>query len=172
MKIEKNLSEIVVDALKLFSSKELPIFKIAKAENRLVVASGNALETGKILFEGEQAFFAGEDQYRKVLANTSIDGAVVISASGEKHAPIIVKDLISRNVQTTLLTCNGNSTAANLLKNIDEELVIETPSNAEPITYNTSTYMGMILAKTREDTKEILKFINNEIEPAIVDMTK
>jgi len=165
----RDLSQVVVDALELLSGYQPPKLDLGSPKKRLVVASGNALPTGKVIFEDEDAVFAGEDQYEKVLQKIPVDGAVVISASGKKHAPIIVGDLLKRELDTYLLTCDAGSPAAKLLAG---DHVFETRSAPEPITYNTSTYLGMILAKTGEDPAGILEFIRREIDPLIQDLTE
>lgn len=168
---DKDLYEVVVDALKLHASYELPQLNLGNPARRLVVASGNALPTGKIIFQNEDAVIRDEGQYKKALAQIpSIDGAVVISASGEKDAPTITRYLLDKRLDTYLLTCNGNSSAAKLLSELlSEDRVFETRSNKEPVTYNTSTYMGMILAKTREDPKMILQHITQYVVTRIPD---
>jgi hypothetical protein len=111
--------------------------------------------------------FASESQYQRVLERMpDLDHAVVISASGGKHAPILIKDLIRRGLMPHLITCDADSPAARLLA---KDRVTATRSQAEPLTYNTSTYLGMILAKTREDPAQIKRFILDEIQPALPD---
>ena len=167
----KNLDEVVIDALNLHSSYELPILNFDYKSKRLIVASGNALPTGKIIFQDEKdsALFADEGQYRSVLdENPSVYSAVVISASGTKHAPIIIQNLLDRGIETRLLTCNGDSPAAQLLiERTGKDFISVTKSNVEPITYNTSTYLGMILAKTREDPKKVLTHLKENVDPLI-----
>ena len=159
---DKDLHTVVVDALELHASYALPLLNLGSPARRLVVASGNAFPTGKIIFQDEDAIIKDEGQYQEALAQiSSIDGAVVISASGEKHAPTITQNLLDRGLDTYLLTCDANSSAAKLLP---RDHVFETRSNKEPVTYNTSTYMGMILAKTKEDPSEILKHIMLHID--------
>lgn len=149
------LDECVLNALKLFINEKLPELKLEKFKRPLVVGSGNAAVTGKILFEGKDAVFADEGNYSKKLdAIREIDGCILISASGGKHAPIIAKDVKKRKLPVILLTNNQNALA--------KEFADETyffPKNPEPYTYNTSTYLSMILGKTRENPKEILDFI-------------
>ncbi len=164
----KDLHEAVIDALKLHSSCELPVLKLGNPERRLVVASGNAFAAGKIIFQDEDAVFASESLYKDAFKKSPVDGAVVISASGKKHAPLIIAWLLKNNIDTYLLTCDKNSEAAKLLNNGH---IFETKHIEEPITYNTSTYMGMILAKTGEDPEKILDYINNKVDPLIPDMT-
>ena len=48
-----DLNEVVIKALDLHSSYEIPELRLPAARKRLVVASGNALPTGRILFSGE-----------------------------------------------------------------------------------------------------------------------
>jgi hypothetical protein len=164
----KDLDEVVLDALDLHASYDLPQFNFPGSENRLAVASGNALPTAKIVLDDGNTTFCDEGHYETVLEGSpEIDLAVVISASGTKHAPIIVGDLMDRGVKTFLLTCNRTSPAAQLLP---AEQVFETQSVPEPITYNTSTYLGMILAGTREDPTAIKKHLIDEVAPRIRDM--
>ncbi len=159
----KSLDEAVIDALELHGSYELPHLKFGPAQRRLVIGSGNAFQAGKIIFKDEDAVFADEGQYLRTLEKIPlIDGAVVISASGKKHAPIIVQDLIRHGLQPYLLTCDRASPAAQLLP---PDRVFETRCLPEPITYNTSTYLGMILAKTREDPHEIRRHIEEKVGP-------
>ncbi len=170
MPSKKDLCEVVIDALELHGRRPLPQLALGHPKRRLVAASGNAFAAGKIIFADEDAVFADEGQYQRALQKIpGIDGAVVISASGQKDASGIVGYLKER-VETYLLTCNGDSAAAQLLA---KDHVVVTPRNPEPITYNTSTYLGMILAKTGEKVKPILGHIKGEVKPRIPsDLTK
>ena len=161
----KGLSDVVIDALKLHSSYKLPMIKLGKPGNRLIVASGNAVPTAKIVFNHSVTIIEDEGQYQIVLKeNKSIKTGVVLSASGTKHAPIIIKDLLKRKINAYLLTCDKTSPAAKLLP---KSHIVETKSNVEPITYNTSTYLGMILAKTREDPTKILNHIQKRVKKSL-----
>jgi hypothetical protein len=161
----KTLNEVVLDALDLHASYRLPRPDFGRAKLRLVVASGNALPTGQIVFQGEPCVFADEGQYENVLrANRGVDSAVVISASGEKHAPVIVRRLLRRRLPVRLLTCAAESSAAKLLP---ADRVFVTRKNEEPITYNTSTYLGMILARTRENPARIKQHLLQRVRPLI-----
>jgi len=147
-----NLDECVVNALNLFIQNGLPEFPQIDFKRPLVVGSGNAAVTGRIIFSDTDAVFADESDYQnKLAAVPGVDGAVIISASGGKHAPIIAKELKSRGLKIVLLTCTKDSAAGNIA-----DTTVVFPKNPEPYTYNTSTYLGMILAKTKEDPKNIL----------------
>ena len=156
-----NLDEVVIDTLNLFSKKKLPKIKTG-FRNPLVVGSGNAAVTGQIIFEDKNAVFADESDYKRKLKKTKVDGAILISASGGKHAPIIAKDLKRRKIKTILITNNENAPA----KSFASKTYIF-PKNVEPYTYNTSTYMGMILGKSRENPKLILKQIKKMKVPSL-----
>ena len=163
----KNLNEVVLDALDLHASYKLPKLQFGRSKLRLVVASGNALPTGGVVFQGEPCVFADEGQYETVLrANRAVDSAVVISASGEKHSPVIIKHLLKRGLPTRLLTCSRASSAARLLP---ANRVFVTRRNEEPITYNTSTYLGMMLARTRENPARIKQHILRHVKPLMPD---
>ena len=150
-----NLDECVINALNLFIEKGIPKFELPSFVRPLVVGSGNAAVTGKIIFEDADAVFADESNYmQKLDAIKTIDGAVLISASGGKHAPIIAAELKKRGIKTILLTNTENSAAGKLV-----DIVNVFAKNPEPYTYNTSTYLGMILSKTGEDPKKILDAI-------------
>lgn len=156
-----DLDEVVLGALELFTTAELPDIDFAEFKKPLVLGSGNAAATGRLLYADVDAVFADESSYLKKL-NTydDIDGAVLISASGGKHAIPIAAELEHRYIKTILLTNNPQPPAqAHLLS----EDVYVFPKNREPYTYNTSTYMGMILAKTKEDPRTLMEFIENQV---------
>jgi hypothetical protein len=165
-----DLHEVVLAALDLHASYDLPELRLPPARRRLVIASGNALPTGRILFGGERALFSDEGVYTAVLEREpEVDAAVVVSASGRKHAPLIVQDLLKRDLPAYLVTCDGGSPAARVLP---PERVVETRSNPEPITYNTSSYMGMILARTREDPARIRRHLEEVVRPLLPDFNR
>lgn len=150
-----DLDECVFNALNLFMSRKLPKLDLPKWKRPLVVGSGNAAVTGKIIFDDRDAVFADEGNYlHKLKTIRGIDGAVLISASGGKHAPIIAKKLKKKRLKTILLTNNSNALAS---KFVNKTIVF--PKNSEPYTYNTSTYLGMIMSKTREDPRRILSYL-------------
>lgn len=146
-----DLDDAVVNALELFKGQKLPRLSI-KFRRPLVVGSGNAAITGKVLFHDRDAVFADETTYKdKLKAVQDIDGAVLISASGGKHAPGIAKYLKKRGLTTVLLTCNPDAPASGF---VNKTLLF--PRNTEPYSYNVSTYLGMMLAKTGESPAKIL----------------
>jgi hypothetical protein len=158
-----DLDECVLGALNLFRKEKLPSLRWGNYRRPLVVGSGNAAIVGKILFEDKDAVFADESTYQqKLKAIKEIDEAVLISASGGKHAPLIAKELNKRKIRTRLMTCNPEAPAKEF---VDRLFVF--PKQPEPYTYNTSTYMGMILAKSRENPQKILDFIKKRIRPKI-----
>ncbi len=150
-----NLDQCVLNALRLFQEQKLPVLKLPAFKRPLVVGSGNAAVTGKILFAEKDTVFADESSYLgKLKAVHSIDGAILISASGGKHAPIIAKELKKRKKKVILLTNNLNAPA----RLFADEMVVF-PRQPEPYTYNVSTYLGMILSKSRENPQGILRHI-------------
>lgn len=160
-----NLDKAVINALELFIKEGLPKLDLGNFKRPLVIGSGNAIETGKILFNDVDAVFANESTYEQALKiYKDIDGAVLISASGKKDAPPIAEKLKQIGMKRKLLTCNPNAPATEFF---DKKDVFLFPSLPEPYTYNTSTYGGMILAKTKEDPKKILEFIKTKVDKAI-----
>lgn len=155
---EKNLpslSQVVIAALELFEKEGLPKIKFPKFQRPIIAGSGNAKVTSHILFSQSDAIFVDENNYKSAVKRKP-DGAIIFSASGNKHAPIIAKEFLSKKIDTYLVTCNESSEG---LKLLGDKKTILTLKNREPYTYNTSTYMGWILAKTREDPKLILDFL-------------
>lgn len=148
------LDECVINALDLFIKTKIPKVSIP-FKRPLVVGSGNAAVTGKIIMKGKDAVFADEGSYKDKLKLIKVDGAILLSASGGKHATIIAKDLREKRIKTILLTNNENAKAK---KFVNKTYIL--PKNTEPYTYNTSTYLGMILSKTNEDPKKIKTLIN------------
>ena len=150
-----NLDECVINALELFMREGLPKLSLGNYKRPLVVGSGNAAVTGRIILKNADAVFADEGTYEeKLLTVKGIDGAILISASGGKHAPIMAKELKKRRIEARLLTNNPDAPAK---KQVDKTFVF--PKNAEPYTYNTSTYLSMIMASTGENPKKILDYI-------------
>ena len=156
-----DLDVTVLGALELFQKETLPKLDILKYKRPLVVGSGNAEATGRIIFEDTDAVFASESNFESKLKHIpDIDGVILISASGGKHAPMIASRAKELGKSVTLITNNSNAEAKKFIEN-DEIFVF--PKNREPYTYNTSTYMGMIIGKTNEDPGRIQKFIQEKI---------
>jgi hypothetical protein len=160
-----SLDIVTLGALELFEERGIPELHLGNYNRPLVVGSGNGAVTGKILFDDSDAVLADESTYEKKLASISgIDGAILISASGSKHAITLAKDLKSRGIETRLLTNNPSAPAKEF---IDDDKFFVFPKNREPYTYNTSTYMSMILGKTQENPSEIKEFILSEVQKYI-----
>ena len=163
---EENLPSLcvcVLGALELFIKEGLPNVKIKDFKKPIIVGSGNAKTTANVLYGDSDAIFADENNYKEALLRKH-DGAIIFSASGEKHATIVSKYYNLKGVKTQLLTCNENSSAGKIL---GKENIVVTKKNREPYTYNTSTYLGWIFAKTREDPKKIYDFIQKNVDKVI-----
>ena len=156
-----DLDVAVLGALELFQKEKLPRMEILY-QRPLVVGSGNAEATGRIIFEDTDAVFASESNFESKLKHVpDIDGVILISASGGKHAPMIARRAKELGKRVTLITNNPNSEAN---KFVEGDNIFVFPKNREPYTYNTSTYLGMILGKTNEDPEKIQKFIQQRID--------
>lgn len=164
-----DLSVVTLGALELFSKEGFPKVKLPDFKNPAIAGSGNAKITARILLSGKSAVYANESNYRDIAKRDDIDGAIVFSASGEKHAPLQVMAFLNEKIDTYLVTCTEGSEATKLL---DEDKIIVTPKNREPYTYNTSTYLGWLFALTGEDPQKILHFINLRVKPIIPDNIK
>lgn len=158
-----NLDEIVLKSLDFFKDNPPNQFDAKQFEFPFVVGSGNAYNTGLILFSQIAAIYADESNFKALLPSFKkaidqglIKDAVVISASGGKDSVWEIEFAKKYNLSTTLLTTKENSDAAQIA-----DRVYASKSIPEPYTYNTSTYMGMMLAATGENTEEIKKHIEN-----------
>ena len=163
-----SLCEVVLASLELFSRDKLNLIKFKDFKKPLIVGSGNAIATAKILFDDRAAIFADETNYKKKL-ELDVDGVIIFSASGGKHAPIIAQYAKDNNFECQLVTCTRDSQGESV---VGSKNTIITSKNREPYTYNTSTYLGWILAKTRENPKQIYDFILNEIDPILPNFFK
>ena len=158
-----DLDECVMTALDLFIEQGVPEMNLPDFKRPLVVGSVNGAYTGRIMYNGTDAVFADEGSYELALQNIpEIDGVILISASGEKHAPIIGKHVKELGKKLILLTCNPHASA----KEYADETYIS-PKQPEPYTYNTSTYLGMLLEHTHENPKAIKQWIKEHIAPSL-----
>lgn len=160
-----DLDTTVLGALEKFVSQGLSPIPMPQFSTPIIGASVNALTTAKILF-GTNAIYCDENDVDEVIKNKShqADGAILFSASGGKHAPILAEKFHQAGLDTYLITCTSNSQAQKI---VGEQKTIVTPKNKEPYTYNTSTYLGWVLQKTQESPQEILNFIKEKIDPQI-----
>lgn len=158
-----SLKETVLGALELFIRDGLPDISFKDFKRPLVVGSGNAIATAKILFADKDCIFADESSYKQALEK-SIDGVFIFSASGGKHAPIIAQEVIDKHFDVQLITCTKDSQAEQI---VGAQNTIVTPKNKEPYTYNTSTYLGWIFAKTKEDPQEIYDYIQEVLSKKV-----
>lgn len=156
-----NLDESVLAALRHFSGEAPTRFRPESFSFPLVIGSGNAYNTGLIIFGKQPAVITNESGCREVAAAYHplmkagrMKDAVVISASGEKDSIWEIGLAKKLGLKTTLLTCNGSSTSAQLA---DKTLIYA--KLPEPYTYNTSTYLGMLLGSSGENPASIVRFI-------------
>jgi hypothetical protein len=163
-----DLDTVVLGALEFLSDVELPVINIGGFKKMLVVGSENALATGKMLFQDGNTIFRNESTYKEVFATQKdIDAVTVISASGGKHAIEIVKEAVARDLSTFLITNTQNSPAGTFL---DPSCVTVFPKVREPYTYNTSTYMGMLIAHSGEDPISLMEFIERNTAAKIPEI--
>lgn len=158
-----SLSDCVLAALELFQTQNIKKAEFWNCKKPLIAWSGNAIVTAKIIFWDMQAEFCDETNFDNSLEK-DIDSVIILSASWEKHAPIFAQKAQNKNIATFLLTCAQNSSAQKI---VGEKNTIITPKNREPYTYNTSTYMGWIFAKTWESAKDVQEFIFHTIDPIL-----
>lgn len=157
------LDVAALGALELFSETPVPVFDAAQFVRPVVVGSGNAAVTGRALFVHTDAVFANETTFKERIA-FGVEAVVIISASGGKHAVHIAKEAHEREIPTWLLTANPHAAAA---AHVDPSRLYVYPKNREPYTYNTSSYMGMLLSATNESPSDIHTHIEHVVAPRI-----
>ncbi len=158
-----SLNEIVLAALDFFTENKPPRLQMRRFKLPIVVGSGNAYNTGLALFGNRSAIIASESNFKQTLKNyqgliksKQMVNALIISASGEKDSVWETRLAKKYGLHTILLTCDGNSSAAR----IAAEVIIYRRM-PEPYTYNTSTYLGMLLSASGEKAADIKKFISD-----------
>lgn len=160
-----DLDEVVFGALAFLTKDSLPNLDVHAHVRPLVIGSGNAYVTGQVLFRDTDAVFADEGNYEAALARVSdIDAIYLISASGGKHAVRIAERLADMNRPLYLLTNNVNAAARAY---VQSERVLVYPRMREPYTYNTSTYLSMLLAESGESATALEQFIREEVVPKV-----
>lgn len=163
-----DLDVVVEGALKMLSNAKLPNVKVP-FRRPIVIGSVNAESTGRIVFNDTNAVFSNESNFEQIIDTVSdIDGAVLISASGSKHSVNIAKRLEELEIPAILFTNNVDAPAGSF---IEQGNIKVFPKNREPYTYNTSTYLSMILAKTNEDAGVILSHVENSTQAGL-DLSK
>lgn len=157
----KTLDDIVIAALDFFTENPPTKLDVRAFKFPLIVASGNAYHTAKIIFGGGAALFATESnfkeilkQYHSLIKEKTISEVIIISASGEKDAIWEIELAKKSGLKTVLITCSRESSAAKIA-----DQVFSSAKLPEPYTYNTSTYLGMILSATSEKAEVIKKNI-------------
>jgi hypothetical protein len=160
-----SLSEIVlatIDRYKTLSS--LPKLDVNQFHTPLVVGSGNGYYTGRILFRNSPAYFASESEFMGKIENIpSITDVVVVSASGEKHAPIILENAKKHGKKTFLISSSEKSSGRAIA---DGSIIM--PKIREPYTYNTSTYFGYMLAEYPDtDLEKLENYLKNTLSPLL-----
>jgi len=159
-----SLDTVVLGALEMLTTETVPTLDVTNFKRPLVVGSGNAEATGRILFAETDAIFASESSVDDKLSHIDdIDEVVIVSASGGKHAPILARKARDAGKHVTLITNTPNSPAQRELSD-SEITALVYPKNREPYTYNTSTYMSMMMGLTHEDPAAIKRFIEEQID--------
>ncbi|GAB0174210.1 MAG: hypothetical protein HHAS10_00890 [Candidatus Altimarinota bacterium] len=165
-----SLCEIVLSTIECFKgAKNLPKLDIKQFKTPLVVGSGNGYYTGRILFRNSPAYFAGESEFMGKIENiSSITDVVVVSASGEKHAPIILENAKKLGKNTFLISSSEKSSGRTIA---DGSIVM--PKIREPYTYNTSTYFGYMLAEYPESSLTDLEaYLSDILTPLLKGILK
>ena len=159
-----DLDVVALGALELFQESPSPQVNFDQFQKPLVLGSVGALAASEMIFEGTNAVIADETTYKDIISAGDFDGAFLLSASGSKHAIEMAEALNERSIQTVLITNNKDAPAKEIVGEVHTHVF---PKNREPYTYNTSTYMGMVLSKTGENPEQIYEFILDEVKKVI-----
>lgn len=157
------LDTIALETAKFFASQKENITPIDTDSflSPLVLGSGNAIETGKILFRKKPALFASESDATEKIVLDQVKEVVVISASGGKHAPYLVNLAKNSSKTAHLISSTRDSEAAKLA---DHSYIFS--KITEPYTYNTSTYFAYLYGSEKHNysPEKIAKFLEEQIE--------
>ncbi len=160
-----SMKEAVLWALELFGTQNLSEIKLKDFKKRVVIGSWNAIVTWKIIFAKDDVIIANESTFRDAIKKPWVDWVTVLSASGSKHSYIMAKEILeTTDLEVELLTCNSDCPTKDL---IWEKNIIVTPTNLEPYTYNTSTYMWWMFTQSWEKPEDIYDYLVNYIEPKL-----
>ncbi len=161
------LDTCVLGALEVFEEKGVPTLPTLPKGKTLIVGSGNAAVTAHIFADYlSESVATDESEYRDLMKRETFANVIIISASGAKHAVGIAEYATKQGLTVFLLTHTENSPASAFLPAAN---VFVFPKNREPYTYNTSTYMGLILALTKESPTSIRTFITEILAPTLND---
>lgn len=156
-----NLDESVINALNFFKNRKNSFPKKVFSGMAFVVGSGNAYNIAEALFFSEKIILSNESNFKNTIKTYKsfidkgiIKEALVISASGEKDSIWELKLAKKNGLKTTLFTCNKNSSAGKIA---DKVFLFD--KITEPYTYNVSTYLGMIMAKEKVQSKKLLSLL-------------
>jgi len=157
------LNKTVLKALDFFVANPPTKLDLSRFKFPLVIGSVNGYNTAKIIFANQAAFFANESNVKKIikeeipiiLEKRMANEVIVISASGEKDSVWELKLAKKYGLKAILFTCSPDSSAAKIA---DEVFVFY--KLPEPYTYNTSTYLGMILSAFGESPALIRTFLS------------
>lgn len=164
-----DLDEVVLGSLEYLSTVTFPDLNVYAHDAPLVVGSGNALQTGKILFYNTNARFSEEGNAHEMFSRDIYDALYIISASGGKHAIMLAQKGVASGIPTYLVTTNEHSPAANI---VGRDMTFTYPHIREPYTYNTSTYLSMLFGMKKESPEHIMSFIEEHVAPAIPNNLK
>lgn len=158
-----DLDEDVIETLDFFEKNPPPSLDLNQFELPIVIGSGNGYNTGTIIFSEKAAIFADEsnfkdrvESYKNAVSKGLKGQAVVISASGGKDSVWEIELAKKYGFHTTLITTKRESGAAKAADQVHASKSID-----EPYTYNTSTYLGMILSAHQEDLQKIKENIQS-----------
>lgn len=163
-----DLHEVVLGSLEFLATTPVPHVDVTTHRRPLVIGSVNGLSTAQILFEATDAVYADEGSYADILARTdTVDAIYIVSASGSKHAVHIAEATQSSGLPVYLITSTPNAPASQF---ISPERVYVFPHIREPYTYNTSTYLAMLLGGTQESPRDIIEHIENHVVPVVASL--
>jgi hypothetical protein len=155
----------VLGALERFSGAALMSLSLPYGRP-LVLGSGNAYVAAQIIFANVAATYGDESSYAALLEQSErFDAVVVMSASGAKHAVLMCQHAVETGLPVHLVT---NTTAPLAAAYVRPENVHVYPKNREPYTYNTSTYLGPVLASTKEQVSDIATYVTSVVEPRLL----
>jgi hypothetical protein len=169
-----NLDKAVINALRFYSQKGPLGIDLGSNKERVIgFGSGNAYHTVRVLLSDFDSVSLNESNFEQQwnVIKDKIKKGVLVSASGGKDAHVIAEFAKRKGFELKLMTCTRDSKASEF---ISKGKVYIFPKLPEPYTYNTSTYLGMILGKTHENPAVILRHLEEKVDPILkqIDFSK
>ena len=166
----KTLDFYVGKALDFFETAGDYKLELPPCERPLVIGSQSGYWAGVQMFRSAKRAFAHAKevnaQYVMDTERDSLDGVVLVSASGSRQMVPLAEYALKCGLPVYLIVCEPDSSVTRKFKKRRKftEILVHAPK--EPPTINTCTYGRMLQGVTHEDPRLIRQFLSEMPKPA------